>query len=136
MKLVVFDCDGTIVDSQAGIVLSMVHAFSSLQMVPPTREATLSVVGLSLPEAFAVLAPDADKATRAALAERYKMAFRELKHDPSRQGAQADALWEPSNGELPFRLPDPGPTREEPLPPGSGVWFCADIGTASTLIKA
>ncbi|MFA5957998.1 HAD-IA family hydrolase [Hyphomicrobium sp.] len=83
MKLVVFDCDGTIVDSQAGIVLSMVHAFTSLQMTPPSREATLSVVGLSLPEAFAMLAPDADKATRAALAERYKSAFRELKHDPA-----------------------------------------------------
>jgi len=83
MKLVVFDCDGTIVDSQAGIVLSMVHAFTALDMVPPTRDATLSVVGLSLPEAFAVLAPDVDKQTRAALAERYKSAFRELKHDPA-----------------------------------------------------
>jgi phosphoglycolate phosphatase len=83
MKLVVLDCDGTIVDSQAGIVLSMVHAFTALEMVPPTRDATLSVVGLSLPEAFAVLAPDADRATRAALAERYKSAFRDLKHDPS-----------------------------------------------------
>lgn len=83
MKLVVFDCDGTIVDSQAGIVLSMVHAFTALAMLPPTREATLSVVGLSLPEAFAVLAPDADRGTRAALAERYKTAFRDLKHDPA-----------------------------------------------------
>ena len=83
MKLVVFDCDGTIVDSQAGIVLSMVHAFTALDMVPPTRDATLSVVGLSLPEAFAVLAPDVDKQTRATLAERYKSAFRELKHDPA-----------------------------------------------------
>jgi phosphoglycolate phosphatase len=83
MKLVVFDCDGTIVDSQAGIVLSMVHAFTALGMTPPSREATLSVVGLSLPEAFAVLAPDTDRATRMALAERYKTAFRELKHDPA-----------------------------------------------------
>ncbi len=83
MKLVIFDCDGTIVDSQAGIVLSMVYAFTSQQMTPPSREATLSVVGLSLPEAFAVLAPDVDKATRSVLAERYKTAFRELKHDPA-----------------------------------------------------
>jgi phosphoglycolate phosphatase len=83
MKLVVFDCDGTIVDSQAGIVLSMEHAFSSLKMLPPTRDATLAVVGLSLPEAFAVLAPDVDRTTRLGLAERYKTAFRDLKHDPS-----------------------------------------------------
>ncbi len=83
MKLVVFDCDGTIIDSQAGIVLSMTHAFTALKMTPPTREATLSVVGLSLPEAFAVLAPDTDRAIRVELAERYKSAFRELKHDPA-----------------------------------------------------
>jgi phosphoglycolate phosphatase len=83
MKLVVFDCDGTIVDSQAGIVLSMDHAFSALRLPPPAREKTLSVVGLSLPEAFAVLAPDADRETRLALAERYKSAFRDLKHDPA-----------------------------------------------------
>jgi phosphoglycolate phosphatase len=83
MKLVVFDCDGTIVDSQAGIVLSMEHAFTSLRMVPPTREATLSVVGLSLLEACSALAPEAEYGTRVELAERYKSAFRELNHDPA-----------------------------------------------------
>jgi phosphoglycolate phosphatase len=83
MRLVVFDCDGTIVDSQAGIVLSMDHAFKSLRMTPPTREQTLAVIGLSLPEAFSQLAPEAEYATRADLAERYKAAFRELDQDPS-----------------------------------------------------
>ncbi len=83
MKLVVFDCDGTIVDSQAGIVLSMEHAFKSLRMIPPTREQTLAVVGLSLPEAFSALAPEAEYATRFELGERYKAAFRELNRDPS-----------------------------------------------------
>jgi phosphoglycolate phosphatase len=83
MKLVIFDCDGTIVDSQAGIVLSMNHAFKSLHMTPPTRAAILSVVGLSLPEAFSALAPEAEYETRRELAERYKNAFREIDHDPS-----------------------------------------------------
>jgi phosphoglycolate phosphatase len=83
MKLVIFDCDGTIVDSQAGIVLSMDHAFKSLHMTPPSRAATLSVVGLSLPEAFSVLAPEAEYETRVELAERYKRAFRDLDRDPS-----------------------------------------------------
>lgn len=83
MTLVVFDCDGTIVDSQAGIVLSMVHAFTTLGLTPPTRARTLSVVGLSLPEAFSVLAPDVDPETRVELAERYKSAFRDLNHDPA-----------------------------------------------------
>ncbi|MEQ1671662.1 MAG: HAD-IA family hydrolase [Hyphomicrobium sp.] len=83
MKLVIFDCDGTLVDSQAGIVLSMNHAFKSLHMTPPSRAATLSVVGLSLPEAFSVLAPEAEYETRRELSDRYKNAFRELDHDPS-----------------------------------------------------
>ena len=83
MKLVIFDCDGTIVDSQAGIVLSMDHAFRSLHMTPPSREQTLAVVGLSLPEAFSALAPEAEYETRRELAERYKGAFRELNHDPA-----------------------------------------------------
>lgn len=82
MKLIVFDCDGTIVDSQAGIVLSMEHAFKSLRMVPPSREQILAVVGLSLPEAFSTLAPEAEYATRDDLAERYKRAFRELDREP------------------------------------------------------
>ncbi len=34
----------------------------------PAREATLAIVGLSLPEAFAVLAPEHDDDLRAALA--------------------------------------------------------------------
>lgn len=83
MKLIVFDCDGTIVDSQAGIVLSMEHAFRSLRMIPPTREQTLAVVGLSLHEACSALAPEAEPGTCAELAERYKAAFRELDRNPS-----------------------------------------------------
>ncbi len=83
MNLIIFDCDGTIVDSQSGIVLSMEHAFKTLKLVAPTRAATLSVVGLSLPEAFSVLAPDQDYETRSELAERYKSAFRDMNQDPS-----------------------------------------------------
>ena len=83
MNLVIFDCDGTIVDSQAGIVMSMDHAFRAMGLSPPTRAQTLAVVGLSLPEAFSALAPDTDYDLRADLAERYKSAFRELNHDPA-----------------------------------------------------
>ncbi len=82
MKLLVFDCDGTIVDSQAGIVLSMDHAFRTLGLTAPTRKQTLSVVGLSLPEAFSVLAPDAEYDVRLQLSDRYKSAFRDLDRDP------------------------------------------------------
>lgn len=82
-KLVILDCDGTLVDSQNGIWEAMVHAFSGLGLPVPTRAATLAIVGLSLPEAFAVLAPDCAPAVRGKLAERYKSAFLELKRDPA-----------------------------------------------------
>ena len=56
MKLVIFDCDGTLVDSQHAIVAAMEHAFATAGLAAPARTDVLGVVGLSLPEAFAVLA--------------------------------------------------------------------------------
>ena len=75
MKLVIFDCDGTLVDSQDAICGAMSLAFAGLGLAGPTRAQVLSVVGLSLPEAFQVLAPDHGDAVRHALAEHYKSAF-------------------------------------------------------------
>ncbi len=74
MKLVIFDCDGTLVDSQHLIVACMDAAFLSLGRTPPSREATLSIVGLSLFEAFAVLTSPEDPDIPA-LIEAYKGAF-------------------------------------------------------------
>lgn len=75
MKLALFDVDGTLVDSAAMITGSMADAFASLDMPPPTRERTLSIVGLSLLDAMKVLVPDAGDARLSALAEAYKQAF-------------------------------------------------------------
>jgi phosphoglycolate phosphatase len=83
MKLVILDCDGTIVDSQNGICEAMSYTFSRLGLAPPTRAQTLAVVGLSLAEAFAILAQGHDDAVLAQLAEQYRTAFRELKRDPA-----------------------------------------------------
>jgi phosphoglycolate phosphatase len=55
VKLVIFDVDGTLVDSQHHIVEAQKRAFSVFGLAAPTREESLSVVGLSLNEAFAVL---------------------------------------------------------------------------------
>ena len=59
-RLVVFDVDGTLVDSQGVIVASMLDAFDAVGYAPPARNQILSIVGLSLPVAMARLAPDAD----------------------------------------------------------------------------
>ena len=82
MKLVILDCDGTLVDSQNGICAAMSQAFGGMGLVAPSRAETLAIVGLSLPEAFAVLAPGHDRATHAKLAECYCDAFRETRQDP------------------------------------------------------
>ena len=75
MQLIIFDCDGTLVDSQHGIVAAMNHAFATVGLPPPTRAATLSGVGLSLPEAFARLVPEQPLAVQQALARIYKSDF-------------------------------------------------------------
>ncbi len=80
-NLVILDCDGTLVDSQNGICEAMVHAFAGLGLPVPTRAATLAIVGLSLPEAFAALAPECSLTVRRKLSDRYRSAFLEMKRD-------------------------------------------------------
>lgn len=78
-RLAVFDCDGTLVDSQANICRAMEAAFDSAGLVPPARPAIRRIVGLSLVEAVARLAPDLDPALHVALAEDYKRQFRAMR---------------------------------------------------------
>lgn len=80
-KLVIFDVDGTLVDSQNIIVAAQRAAFGRYDLEPPTRERSLSIVGLSLHEAFTALA--GPKAPVAGLVEAYKEAFAELRADPA-----------------------------------------------------
>src|SRR3546814_6875498 len=54
-RLVVFDCDGTLVDSQANIVRAMEIAFDIHRLPPPDPHATRRVVGLSLVQAMCAL---------------------------------------------------------------------------------
>ncbi|WP_415401701.1 HAD-IA family hydrolase [Tateyamaria sp. SN3-11] len=72
LRLVIFDVDGTLVDSQADIVGSMGDAFAALGLTAPDRVAVLGIVGLSLPQAMSVLAPEADNAR---LVDSYKQAY-------------------------------------------------------------
>ena len=79
VRLAVFDCDGTLVDSAATICRAMEAACTELALPWPGPEATRRVVGLSLLEAAAVLLPEADDQTHATLAQRYKAAFGTLR---------------------------------------------------------
>ncbi|MFT4078601.1 HAD-IA family hydrolase [Rhodomicrobium lacus] len=62
--LIVFDCDGTLADSQHIIVEAMRFSFQNLGLALPSRHAILRTVGLSMSEAIACLAPDLCEATR------------------------------------------------------------------------
>jgi len=79
MKLAVFDCDGTLVDSQVNIVRAMDDSFARHGLTPPCPKTTRRVVGLSLVEAMQALLPDAEDALHQRLAEDYKQAFQRLR---------------------------------------------------------
>ena len=74
-RLAIFDCDGTLVDSQANICMAMEHAFDEMGMAPPPRHITRRIVGLSLVEAMRQLLPEAEDTLHRDMAERYKQAF-------------------------------------------------------------
>ena len=87
MKLLIFDCDGTLVDSQHMIIAAMDEAFALAGLPAPAHAAVRSVIGLSLEGAVArLLAPD-ERCRAGAISEDYKAAFRDLR--------QADTHREP-----------------------------------------
>lgn len=77
--LVIFDVDGTLVDSQAHILAAMELAHEAGGVALPARAAVLEIVGLSLPEAFRQLHPEVPETAREALVAGYKEAFGELR---------------------------------------------------------
>ncbi|MCO4092994.1 MAG: HAD-IA family hydrolase [Sphingorhabdus sp.] len=79
-RLAIFDCDGTLVDSQANICMAMEHTFEGAGRTPPLRQDIRRVVGLSLVESMRVLLPDADDKTHDELAEHYRGAFLNLRN--------------------------------------------------------
>lgn len=78
-RLAVFDCDGTLVDSQANILRAMEACFERHRLDPPCQLATRRIVGLSLVEAMQALLPEADAALHLSLADDYKTAFQRLR---------------------------------------------------------
>jgi phosphoglycolate phosphatase len=78
-RLAIFDCDGTLVDSQANICRAVEEAFDKSALVAPPRPAIRRIVGLSLVEAMRLLLPDADNAAHLTLADDYKAAFFRLR---------------------------------------------------------
>ena len=90
LKLILFDVDGTLVDSQGTIVACMTAAFADQGLAPPTPEAIRAIVGLSLPQALAILAEDQSDAVQARLVEGYKSSYKAAR---LREGAAHSPLF-------------------------------------------
>lgn len=90
LRLVIFDVDGTLVDSQGDILASMSAAFDSEGLECPSRESVLGIVGLSLPQAFARLTPQVDTVVRTRMVDTYKNAYADLRR---RGGPEASPLY-------------------------------------------
>jgi phosphoglycolate phosphatase len=87
LKLLIFDCDGTLVDSQHKIRAAMQAAYSAQGLPTPAREHLLSIVGLSLTEAFTALGAGADGYPVQSLVAQYRAASSSLR--------ASQTAWEP-----------------------------------------
>ena len=74
-RLLVFDWDGTLMDSEARIVACLARALDDLGLPPLPRQRLSNVIGLGLPEAGRDLLPDAEPALVARFIERYRHHF-------------------------------------------------------------
>mgnify|MGYP001218967797 CR=1 FL=1 len=87
LRLVVFDVDGTLIDSQDFIVEAMNRAFGEMGVALPTRAEILSIVGLSLGEAISRLVPDMTARDVDHAAQQYKDMFIKLRAEKGGEAA-------------------------------------------------
>lgn len=81
MRLILFDVDGTLIDSERVLIEAQRRTLARFGIPHPGRRAGLAVVGLSLPYAFrALLGPEADVE---ALSAAYREDFAALRADPA-----------------------------------------------------
>jgi phosphoglycolate phosphatase len=77
--LLIFDVDGTLVDSAEEICATMDIAYRRCGHEPPARAQVLSIVGLSLPQAMQSLSPDITPEQNGALVDAYRDYFVEAR---------------------------------------------------------
>ncbi|MEO0500861.1 MAG: HAD-IA family hydrolase [Pseudomonadota bacterium] len=78
-RLAIFDCDGTLVDSQANIVAAMAATFDRHDLPAPPPNDTRRAVGLSLPQVMARLAPQVDAEQQARMVDDYRQCFQAMR---------------------------------------------------------
>lgn len=82
-KLLVFDWDGTLMDSESRIVNCMQGAIREAAASPRSDEQIRNVIGLGLIQAIEMLFPDEDRASVDSVAQAYRRHFMEIDPTPS-----------------------------------------------------
>ncbi|MDO6563131.1 HAD-IIIA family hydrolase [Amphritea sp. 1_MG-2023] len=83
-KLLIFDWDGTIIDSAARIISSMQKAARDLDQPELSDDAVRNIIGLGLPEAIRMLIPGVDDHVIPQLRERYGYYYLEADDTPTK----------------------------------------------------
>lgn len=86
MKLVIFDVDGTLIDSQAFIIAAMRRAFETLGRDAPSDDDIRGGIGLSLEKIVEILAPNMNDKERADTTQIYRDTFVKMRAE---QGGEA-----------------------------------------------
>ncbi len=87
LRLVVFDMDGTLIDSQDVIIEAMGRAFSRIGMPAPSAAQTRSIIGLSLDKAVSTIAPSLSPAEVTAGVDAYRESFIEMRAETGAEAA-------------------------------------------------
>lgn len=82
-KLIIFDWDGTLMNSIDRIVSSMQNAAILSQLTKPSVEHVKEIIGLSLPAAVTTLFPDNSAEQTMALVAQYKHQYVEVNNTPA-----------------------------------------------------
>jgi phosphoglycolate phosphatase len=82
-ELLVFDWDGTLMDSAARIVASLRAAFEDIGLDPPEPAAARNIIGLGLSHVMQRLAPNASADTHERLIKRYRSHYLEVNDTPT-----------------------------------------------------
>lgn len=80
-NLLIFDWDGTLMDSAGAIVASIQAACRDLSMDEPTDEQARHIIGLGLHEALTALLPDLEETDYPKLVDRYRFHFLARDHE-------------------------------------------------------
>ncbi|NQZ88120.1 MAG: HAD-IA family hydrolase [Colwellia sp.] len=82
-KLIIFDWDGTLMDSVDRIVFSMQASATALSFTPPSYDQAKQIIGLSLSKAIQTLFPSANKEQVKLLTAQYKHQYVEVNTTPT-----------------------------------------------------